>query len=177
MLLNRERWCSCITRPSKNSVALQGAYTKEEMEKRLERESRLKGSCDNIVAPEFIQDDEIAMYKFNQLVEELSASEIISNVDVDLLAVYSDCWSRYVNATKMLYVQEMVEYQENKLGALTKVANPYIKIQNTYSDKLMKISSLFGLSPADRSKIAHLNPSNKEEEVDPLMQLLSGLKK
>ena len=147
------------------------------MEKRLEQESRLKGNSDNIVAPDFIMEDEVALEKFHQLVEELKASEVINNVDVDLLAVYCDCWSRYVDATKMLYIQEMVEYQENKLGALTKVTNPYIKIQNIYSDKLMKISSLFGLSPADRSKIAHLNPSSKEEEVDPLTQLLSELKK
>lgn len=154
---------------------MQGAYTKEEMEKRLEQESRLKGNSDNIVAPEFIQDDEVALEKFYQLVDELKASEIISNVDVDLLAVYSNCWSKYVDATKMLYVQEMVEYQENKLGALTKVTNPYIKIQNMYSDKLMKISSLFGLSPADRSKIAHLDPSSKEEQIDPLTELLRGL--
>lgn len=145
------------------------------MEKRLEQESRLKGNSDNIVAPEFIQDDEVALEKFYQLVDELKASEIISNVDVDLLAVYSNCWSKYVDATKMLYVQEMVEYQENKLGALTKVTNPYIKIQNMYSDKLMKISSLFGLSPADRSKIAHLDPSSKEEQIDPLTELLRGL--
>lgn len=166
-----------MVRPRKNGVALQGAYTKEEMKKRLEQEARLKGNNDKIVAPDFIQDDPVAMEKFNQLVEELNNAEIINNVDVDLLAVYADCWSKYVNATKMLYIQEMVEYQENKLGALTKVTNPYIKIQNTYSDKLMKISSLFGLSPADRSKIAHLNPSDKEEKVDPLMELLSGLKK
>lgn len=166
-----------MVRPRKNVTALQGAYTKEDMQDRLEQESRIKGSSDNIVAPDFIQDDAVALRKFNQLVDELKASEIISNVDVDLLAVYSNAWSIYVNATKMLYIQEMVEYQENKLGALTKVTNPYVKIQNTYSDKLMKISALFGLSPADRSKIAHLNPSSKEEEVDPLMQLLSGLKK
>lgn len=145
------------------------------MKKRLEQESRLKGNSDNIIAPEFIHDDEVALEKFYQLVDELKASEIISNVDVDLLAVYSNCWSKYVDATKMLYVQEMVEYQENKLGALTKVTNPYIKIQNMYSDKLMKISSLFGLSPADRSKIAHLDPSSKEEQIDPLTELLRGL--
>lgn len=164
-----------MARPRKNVTALQGDYTKEAMQERLQHEARLKGNSDNIVAPDFILDDEIALAKFNQLVEELNASEVISNVDTDLLAVYSDCWSKYVNATKMLYVQEMIEFQENKLGAFTKTVNPYVKIQNTYSDKLMKISSLFGLSPADRSKIAHLNPSSKEEVEDPLTALLKGL--
>lgn len=158
-------------------TALQGDYTKEDMQSRLEQEKRLKGNSDKIIAPDFIEYDEVAMQKFNQIVEELNASEVISNVDVDLLAVYCDCWSKYVQATKMLHIQELIELQENKLGALTKVTNPYIKVQNIYSDKMMKISSLFGLSPADRSKIAHLNPSSKEEVVDPLMELLSGLRK
>ena len=161
-----------IARPRKNVTALQGDYSKEDMQGRLKHEKRLKGNSDKIIAPDFITYDEVAMMMFNQLVEELKASEVISNVDVDLLAVYCDCYSKYVQATKMLHIQELVELQENKLGALTKVTNPYIKVQNTYSDKMMKISSLFGLSPADRSKIAHLDPSDKEKEDDPLTALL-----
>ena len=74
-------------------------------------------------------------------------------------------------------VQSLVEEQENKLGAITKMQNPYIKIQQSYLDKMIKIASLFGLSPADRTRIAHLNPSDKNEQSDPLLELLSGLKK
>ena len=73
-------------------------------------------------------------------------------------------------------MQSLVEEQENKLGAITKMQNPYIKIQQSYSDKMIKIASLFGLSPADRTRIAHLNPSDKNEKSDPLLELLSGLK-
>ena len=165
-----------MARPRKNTNALEGAYTKEDMKERLEIEERLKGNSDSIVIPAFMQDDDVAVEKFNQLTKELKESEIVSNVDTDLLAIYCDCWSKYVAATKMLYYQDMVEVQENKSGILTKVQNPYIKIQQSYSDRLIKLSSLFGLSPADRSKIAHLNPSSKEEKVDPLMELIQGLK-
>lgn len=166
-----------MARPRKNSVALQGAYTKDQMEERLQQEKRLQGSSDRIEPPDFLLEDEVGLRKFEELVRELTASEVINNVDCDLLAVYCDSWSKYVNATKQLAIQETIEYQENKLGTMSKVINPYVKIQNTYSDKMMKISSLFGLSPADRSKIAHLDPSSKEQEVDPLTELLNGLKK
>lgn len=166
-----------MARPRKNSVALQGAYTNEALEKRLEQEKRLKGSSDNIRPPDFLFEDEVALNKFYDLAEQLIEAEVINNVDCDLLAVYCDAWSKYVNATRQLAIQETIEYQENKLGLMTKVINPYVKVQNTYSDKMMKISSLFGLSPADRSKIAHLDPSSKEQEVDPLAELLNGIKK
>lgn len=164
-------------RPRKDTSALQGSYNKDEMKKRVEVENKLKGKKDKIEAPGFIENDDVALEKFHQLVDELGEVDILLNVDVDLLAVYSDCWSKYIKATKMLTYQDMVEDQENKLGVVTRTQNPYIKIQNTYSDKLMKISSLFGLSPADRSKIAHLTPSNKNNETDPLMELIKGLKK
>lgn len=147
------------------------------MKERLESENRLKGNSDNLVAPEFIKVDEIALTKFDELVKELKAVELITNVDVDLLAIYADAWSKYVRSTKMLMMQNMVEEQENKLGAITKMQNPYIKIQQSYAQQLIKLASLFGLSPADRTRIAHLNPTDKNEKADPLLELLSGLKK
>lgn len=169
--------CSILARPRKNTGALQGEYTKEEMQKRLELENRLQGKSDRLSAPDFIKDDIVALGKFNQLVEDLSSCDLLTNVDVDLLVAYSECWSKYVKSTKILSVQDLVEEQEIKQGVISKIANPYLKIQQSYLDRLVKLSSLFGLSPADRSKIAHLQPSDKNTKVDPLMELLSGLKK
>lgn len=165
-----------LARPRKDTSALQGSYTKDSMKQRLEEENRIKGNSDNLVAPEFIKQDDIALDKFEELVRELKEVDVITNVDTDLLAVYADSWSKYIRATKMLMMQSMVEEQENKLGAITKSQNPYIKIQQSYSQQLIKLASLFGLSPADRTRIAHLNPSDKNEKADPLMELLSGLK-
>ena len=164
-------------RPRKSTTALQGNVSKEEIQRRLEIEKKLTGNSDKIEAPDFIKEDELALKKFNELVEELKSVGIITNVDTDLLAVYSDCWSKYVKATIMLSMQDMVEEQENKLGAVVKVVNPYIRVQDQYSNKLLKLSSLFGLSPADRSKIAHLDPSDKEKKEDPLMGLIKTLRR
>ncbi|GAA0071674.1 hypothetical protein UT300003_31990 [Clostridium sardiniense] len=164
-------------RPRKSTTALQGNVSKGELKSRLEIEKKITGNSDNIVAPDFIKEDEIALGKFNELVTELTNVGIITNVDTDLLAVYSDSWAKYVRATMMLAMQDMVEEQENKLGSAVKVINPYIRVQDQYSNKLLKLSSLFGLSPADRSKIAHLDPSDKEDKPDPLLDLIKGIKK
>lgn len=164
-----------MARPRKNLTALQGSHTKEEMQNRLEHEERIRGNNDNLTPPDFIKEDLVALKKFNQLVEELRVADILSNVDMDLLAVYCDCWSKYVEATKMLSAQNLVELQESKNG-FSKDQNPYIKVQNTYSDKLVKLSALFGLSPACRSKIAHLKPSDKHKKIDPLTELIMELR-
>ena len=166
-----------MARPRKDTSALQGAYTKDAMKQRLESENKLKGRSDNLIAPEIVRIDEVALQKFEQLVNELSEVGVLANGDIDLLGGYCTAYSAYVRSTKMLLMQNMVEEQENKLGAITKVQNPYIKIQQSYLDKMIKIASLFGLSPADRTRIAHVNPSDKNEKSDPLIELLSGLKK
>lgn len=166
-----------MARPRKDTSALQGAYTKDAMKERLENENKLKGKTDNLIAPEIVMVDEIALAKFEELVEELKEVNVIANVDVDLLGGYCTSYSGYVRATKMLMMQSLVEEQENKLGAITKMQNPYIKVQQSYLDRMIKIASLFGLSPADRTRIAHLNPSDKNDKPDPLIELLSGLRK
>lgn len=166
-----------MARPKKSTTSLQGAYTKDAMKERLENENKLKGKTDNLIAPEIVMVDEIALAKFEELVEELKEVNVIANVDVDLLGGYCTSYSGYVRATKMLMMQSLVEEQENKLGAITKMQNPYIKVQQSYLDRMIKIASLFGLSPADRTRIAHLNPSDKNDKPDPLIELLSGLKK
>ena len=162
-----------MARPRKATIALQGAMTKDEMNERLKIENALKGDNDKLVAPDFIRFDEVANKKFDELVSELDKVGIINNVDVDLIAVYCDTWSKYVKATKMMVTQDLVD----EFDGSNKNVNPYIKIQQSYATQLVKISSLFGLSPVDRSKIAHLQPSDKTEKRDPLVELLSGLKK
>lgn len=166
-----------MARPRKDTSALQGSYTKEAMKERLENENRLKGKTDKLIAPEIVKIDEVALAKFEELVEELKEVDVIANVDVDLLGGYCTSYSGYVRATKMLMIQNLVEEQENKLGAITKMQNPYIKVQQSYLDRMIKIASLFGLSPADRTRIAHLNPSDKNDKPDPLLELLNGLRK
>lgn len=165
-----------MARPRSNVTALQGNYSKEYIQERLEQEKAITGDSDNIVVPDFIKDDEIAVKEFNRIVDELKKVNIVTNVDNTILGIYADSYSKYVEATKRMFNQPMVTEYTNKGGNTNPVVNPYIKIQQQYSAQIMKISQLYGLDPASRSKIAHLNPSDKEEEEDKLAILMGKVK-
>ena len=107
--------------------------------------------------------------------EELKKVNLVTNVDTTLLGIYADSYSKYVEST-MCMTQGLVIDYTNKGGEINQVINPYVKIQQQYATMLLKISSLYGLDPSSRSKIAHLQPSDKEEKSDPLLDLMSSLK-
>ncbi|MFR2314911.1 phage terminase small subunit P27 family [Terrisporobacter sp.] len=165
-----------MVRPRSNVTALQGNYSKEFLQKRLEQEKSITGDSDNIIIPKFIEKDEIAVEEYLRIVQELQKVNLVTNVDCTLLGIYADSYSKYVESTMCMLNEPLVTEYTNKGGATNPVINPYIKVQQQYATMLMKISSLYGLDPASRSKIAHLTPSNKEEEVDPLTAMLAELK-
>lgn len=165
-----------MARPRKNVTALQGNYSKEMIQERLEQEKSITGDSDNIIIPLFIRHDDVAVEEFLRIVEELKKVNLVTNVDSTLLGIYADCYSKYVESTMAMANEPLVVEYTNKGGETNSVANPYIKIQNQYMQMLMKISEKYGLDPSSRSKIAHLVPSDKEEKVDPLLDLMKKVK-
>ena len=165
-----------MARPRKNVTALQGNYSKEMIQERLEQEKSITGDNDNIIIPLFIKDDEIAVEEFLRIVEELRKVNLVTNVDSTMLGIYADCYSKYVESTMAMSNEPLVIDYTNKGGETNSVPNPYIKIQNQYIQMLMKISTMYGLDPSSRSKIAHLQPSDKEKKVDPLLDLMKKVK-
>lgn len=165
-----------MARPRKTCSALQGNLTKEQIKDRMEKEQAVTGDSDNIPVPVFILGDPIAEDEYNRVVEELLKVNIVTNVDSTLLGIYADSYSKYVQATRAMEDEPMVMEYTNKAGATNQVISPYIKIQQQYAQQIMKISTLYGFDPSSRSKIAHLQPSDKNEKTDPLADLLSGLR-
>lgn len=131
---------------------------------------------DDIYIPDFIRDDEVAVKEYLRIVEELKKADLITSVDIGMLGIYADSYSKYVESTMCMRNQPLVIEYTNKGGETNPVANPYIKVQQQYAEKMMKISSSFGLDPASRSKITHLQPTNKEEEEDSLKTMLKALR-
>lgn len=160
-----------MARPRKSVSALQGAYTKEAMKERIAKEKALTGDNDNILPPRFIEEDEIALEEFYRVIDELKKVKIATNVDSVMLGIYADSYSKYYHATLAMQNQELVTEYTNKGGATNPVINPYIKIQMQYAQQIMKISTLYGFDPSSRAKIAHLQPSEKEEAENPLVAL------
>ena len=165
-----------MSRPRKNITALQGNYSKEVIQERLEQEKNITGDSNNIIIPLFIRNDEVAVEEFLRIVEELKKVNLVTNVDSTMLGIYADCYSKYVESTMAMSNEPLVIDYTNKGGETNSVPNPYIKIQTQYMQMLMKISEKYGLDPSSRSKIAHLQPTDKEEKVDPLLDLLKKVK-
>lgn len=166
-----------MARPRSNVTALQGNYSKDFIKERLEQEKAITGDSDNIIIPKFIENDPIAVEEYLRIVEELKKVNLVTNVDSTMLGIYADSYSKYVESTLCMSNEPLVTEYTNKGGATNPVINPYIKVQQQYATMLMKISAMYGLDPSSRSKIAHLAPSNKEEEVDPLKAMLDELKR
>lgn len=165
-----------MARPRKNVTALQGDYSKKVIQERIEQEKSITGDSDNIIIPLFIKHDEIAVEEYLRIVEELKKVDLVTNVDSTMLGIYADCYSKYVESTMAMANEPLVIDYTNKGGETNSVPNPYIKIQTQYMQMLMKISEKYGLDPSSRSKIAHLQPSEKEEKVDPLLDLMKKVK-
>lgn len=160
----------------KSTSNLTGHYSKKELEKRKRLEEAIKGDNDNIPIPKFIIQDPIAVEEFLRIKEELVKVGVATNVDSTLLGIYADSYSKYVQATENLEYEELVEEFTNKSGATNRVINPNVKLQQQYATMIMKISTLYGLDPASRGKIAHLQVEDDKDKQDPLMDLLKGLK-
>ena len=74
-----------MARPCKSIEGQSRHNSKEEIEKRREAENKLKGLADKIeFPPEYLSDDQKKIYK--EIFEELKASQILSNLDVYILA-------------------------------------------------------------------------------------------
>ena len=160
----------------KNVTALQGHYSKKQIQDRLEREKSLVGDSDNIIIPMFIENDEIAVAEYKRIVEELRKVNLVTNVDTTMLGIYAHCYSKYVESTICMTNQPLLVDYTNKGGETNSVPNPYIKIQQQYMQLLMKLSEKYGLDASSRSKLASVQPSDKEEKEDPLLDLMSKVK-
>lgn len=166
-----------MARPRKSVNSLQGHYSKEEIKERLEREKAITGSSDNIVPPIFIHDDEVALGEFYRVVDELLKVDIATNIDANNLGLYCKEYSSYYMATKMLSDEGYILLHTNKAGAENTKKNEWYSIQQTALNNMLKLSSLYGFDPSSRAKIAHLQPSEKEVEENPLVALARKMNK
>jgi P27 family predicted phage terminase small subunit len=134
-------------------------FTKEEIEHRLEAEARIKPKSDNVRPPSWL--DPAARREFKRIANELQQLDLITNVDINALAVYCDAYSEYIKCTKI--VQEeglMVEYT-NKAAETNKVPHPLLTKKKQLHEQMRSLAIEFGLTPSAR---ASLSKPKKEEK-------------
>jgi P27 family predicted phage terminase small subunit len=134
--------------------------TKSEIESRRKAEAKIKPGADKVRPPAWL--DAIAKKEFKRLAAELLQTEIISNVDVNQLAIYCRSYSRYVQLQKGIPATDM-----NGEPVLDADGNEVLETNEKELDILYKqlkgMAAEFGFTPSSRAKIAIQKPEEKQK--------------
>jgi len=138
--------------------------TKEEIDKRKKAEEAINFKSDKVKPPTWLSDD--AKKVFRKLVKEYEHNEMLVNVDVHALAMFSDAYINYIQCCEIIDKEGLMIEQTNKAGATNSVPHPLLTKKKQLFEQLNKIMGEFGLSPSSRAKLAI--PSQIEKVNDKL---------
>lgn len=151
-----------MARPCKSAKVLtECSQTKEELEARADFENKLKGNDNNLIAPDYLTDNQKLL--FNYIKSELEASGILGNLDIYILTKCSIAIDR---------LQELEEKVNKRPGL--KFNKDFISSKKLYDADFYRCCNELSLSPQSRAKISNINLQAKAEQEDPLLKVLRG---
>lgn len=145
--------------------------TKEEIRLRREREQALSSGSDRVDCPDWLCD--VGRAEFKRLESDLINLGLLTNLDVNQLAIYCDAYAKYVDATTEIDRNGLVIESINKMGVTNFVTSPYVQIAAKYAEIVKKYCDEFGLSPSSRARMAI--PKKGEDQSDPKEERIRGL--
>ena len=113
--------------------------------------------ADKVECPEYLSN--AAKKHWEKISTELMDCGILTNIDVDALAVYCENYATWAEATKKL----------NRYGSVIKnkqglpVLSPYFKVARNAFDQMKVLLSEFGMTPSSRTKV---KATQKEKPKD-----------
>lgn len=150
---------------AKKPVALldKSNLTKEVKEARAEHEAKMKSNNERLKAPSWLNKE--AKKEFNRVVKEMreveALNDLLSNLDLGVLAIYANAYSNYVTLSKQIDQEGITTEYTNKGGATNTVINASVQAQQKYIDVIFKASAKLGLSLSDRLKL--VVPKSEED--------------
>ena len=141
-----------------------GLMTKDEINKRLEAETRLKGQADKLTAPSFLTLPQKQIFRY--IVKNLESSGILGNLDIYVLAQTAITIDRIQECEKNI--------NENGLFDWEGKANPAVKVKDSYMKEFFRMCNELSLSPQARAKLANMNFKAEVNDSDPLLTILGG---
>lgn len=112
-------------------------------------------------APKWLINDN-AKKEWRRIIKELSAIELIGNLDYNNLGAYCNAYANYVETTNQLRGETYTIARETRNGEII-VKNPLIDIQKYYAEEMRKFAALCGLTIDSRLKAAGTRKTKKEE--------------
>lgn len=155
-------------RPRKVVEISTGKIGKSKQNARREQEKKIKLPRDSLVPPAWL--DDVAAAEFTRVVDESGQINLLDNLDLGILAVYANAFSRY---------QKSVEYINEYGDTCTRsskfedyeVVSPYLQAQEKYIKQIMQCSTKLGLATTDRLKL--IVPTKESSETNKFLKFLS----
>lgn len=136
--------------------------TKQEIQERKEREERLRPAADAVRAPSWLSKEAKKIWR--RAVKALSPLELLTNADVDQLALFCDAAARYAECSQILSEEGVII--EGPRGPMK---HPAVSAQAQYASIVARLGGKFGLDPSGRASIAipkgDDKPKDKFEET------------
>lgn len=145
-------------RSRKMTVVSTGKIGKQATASRAIQEEKLKLNRDALAPPAWL--DESATAEFTRVVDESAQIDILDNLDLAILAIYANAYSKYVDMVKYIHQNGVTGDRETKYGTY-EVVSPYVLAQEKYVKQIMACSSKLGLATTDRLKL--IVPGNEEK--------------
>lgn len=109
--------------------------------------------------------DTTAKKIFRSKAEQLIALRVLTVLDIDLLALYAQSYSLIVEALEKIKSEGKFNTLYNDEGQVIGfVENPYMKVYRDNFDRVQKLSSHFGFSPATRKGLLALADKRKDKD-------------
>ena len=149
-----------MARPAKAVATKSGKIGNEEQQKRLQSESKLKGSREKLVPPLYLTDDQMQI--FNYIMDELEEANILGNLDLFVLSQTAICVDR---------VQKL-EKEINDNPDLIR-NNAFMAGKDKYSKDFFRCCNELCLSPQSRAKLSISTVKPGAEKKKTIMDLLN----
>lgn len=148
-------------RSRKMTVVSTGKIGKQATASRAEQEKKIKLDRKALAPPAWLDEDATA--EFSRVVEEAGKIDIMDNLDLAILAIYANAYSRYVKSVEYIAKYGVTGDRETKYGTY-EVVSPYVLAQEKYVKQIMACSSKLGLATTDRLKL--IVPCGEPEKLE-----------
>ena len=128
-----------------------------------EEKIKLDRSAIEVGAPTWLSEE--ASTEYNRVVSEAKAINLFDNLDLAILAIYADCYARYIKASQLAKEHGLTATSR---GAFT--VSPYVEVMDKSATQILKCSTKLGLAVTDRLKL--IVPTKEEKKPNPFLEFL-----
>ena len=153
---------------ARNVIALENNkkhLTKAEIKARAEAEKKYKLDRSELSdVPAWL--DPVARAEYERVVRETAKADMLDNLDLNVLALYADAYSRYRELQDDIAEHGAVLELVSAKGLPYRKKNPSLDALKIYSDIIFKTSAKLGLATVDRLRltVAKQNVEKKENK-------------